>query len=169
MRDSGIVPVLLLLCLVAILAAGYFFFLNKEDYPVERLITNREGKTIEVLIQGKTGGYLHFDRMPEKRRYQIPLRDLSWSDRIFAFRLREEAPPPVVVKTVKKETDPYILNRIRKIDELEKKRLVIESEIASETLSELLHRKRQDQLKELENDIKELEVAIETYKWRIKK
>jgi hypothetical protein len=46
---------------------------------------------------------------------------------------------------------------------------VTKSEIESNSLSETLRSKRITEIEEYEKDIRELEVAIETYKWRVKK
>lgn len=169
MRNSRVVAVLIFLFLLLILIASFQLFVFKETYPVQREISNRKGQTIEVLIQGRVGDTLHFDRLPGGQRYEWDLDELSWKDRLFAFRLGQQTPPvvlEVVEKEKKKPVDPYIQNRIDRISDLRERISMFEKEIASGTLSSILQGRRQDQLIEMNNEIKELEVSIESYKWR---
>lgn len=169
MRNSRVVAVLIFLFLLLILIASFQLFVFKETYPVQREISNRKGQTIEVLIQGRVGDTLHFDRLPGGQRYEWDLDELSWKDRLFAFRLGQQTPPvvlEVVEKEKKKPVDPYIQNRIDRISDLRERISMFEKEIASGTLSSILQGGRQDQLIEMNNEIKELEVSIESYKWR---
>jgi len=115
---------------------------------------------------GRLGDTLYFNRTSDGRRYELPLSQLSRVDRWLAFRYPED-PPPQVPKP--RETDPYITNRLERIRELREKHEVIASEINSRTLSDLLQAKREIELQEIENEIAEMEVAIESYKWRNKR
>ncbi|MDF1861426.1 MAG: hypothetical protein P1U87_14515 [Verrucomicrobiales bacterium] len=173
MRNSRVGAILIFLLLLLILLASFHFFVFKETYPVQREISNQSGQTIDALIQGRVGDTLHFDRLPGGERYERNLDELSWKDRLFAFRLGQHTPPVVFEVTEQKEkkkpVDPYIQNRIDRISELRDKVTMFEKEVASGTLSSILQGRRQDQLIELNNEIKELEVSIETYKWRVKK
>lgn len=171
--NDGPRPILVvfLLFVAAVLFGAHFLFFAKDAYPVSREITNRDGKSIEVLIQGRVGDTLHFDRVPGGDRFHYRVDQLSWKDRILAFRLDQQA-PPVVKKAEeprKKETDPYIVNRLKRIRELQEKEKVITTEVSSLTLSELLQTRREEELASIVDEIKKLEVAIETYKWRNKK
>lgn len=61
-------------------------------YPFQRVITNAEGKQIEVTVVGRTQGALLFTRAGEDQRYDYPIADLSSKDRRFAESLPIHAP-----------------------------------------------------------------------------
>lgn len=61
-------------------------------YPVERSITNAEGKSIVVTIIGSTGAELIFTREGESKHYRYPFHKLSAGDRQFAEGLPVRVP-----------------------------------------------------------------------------
>lgn len=152
------------ICLVAGLGSA-IFFLTRPDFPVDREIVSKDGRKLAATILGKENDVITVERFSDRARFQIPSRNLAWTDQFFVFRLREEAPPPPP-KT--KNKDAYIENRERLIDQLRKKADLYRREIASNTLTDLLHTNRQTQLLEIEKEIRALQVAIDNYQYRTK-
>jgi hypothetical protein len=151
----------------AILAAGGIaaFQFTRPGFPVARVIVNQDGKELEANILGKWEGYLTVERSINGQRFDLPIQTLSLSDKAYAFRLREEKaplPPP----TREKADAPYIASRLEAIKELKQREDVYQIEIQSGTLSDLLQNRRAEELQSVQKEIKNLEVAIETYKFR---
>lgn len=148
-------------------AAAYLTFtLSGPDFPVTRTIVNTEGKALDVIILGKLRGHLSLERISDGGRFEVPVDSLVIKDRVYAWRLPELSAPPQAP-----EPEPetlYIANRRRAIDDLNKKAAIFEAEIRSGTLSELLQRRRTEQLAALRKEIKTLEVAIGTYNYRVR-
>lgn len=149
----------------AILAGGAYatFELNRPSFPVVRLLVNQEGKKLLAKIIGKWEGYLIVERSADGKQLEVPINTLCLNDKIYAFRLREGQPPPVAQINVE---DAYISSRRKAIKDLETRAEVYKREIRSLTLNDLLHQARVEQLAKVQLEIKNLEVAIETYKFR---
>jgi len=156
-----IVRTLFLLVLLVVAGAYAWWVQTAPGIPVSRTITNSDGQSLEVVIVGRLGQTLHFDRVSDGARYELNFGKLSWKDRIlFAERLPEQAPPAIVAE---KPVDPYIASRRKSIADLERKRAEFVAEIESGSLSNILARKRQEDLVSLEREILELEGAIDAY------
>lgn len=156
-----------LLFLILVGAAAFYWFVTKPVLPLDRTITNTQGKSLEVTIQGKDSVNLQVDRRADGERFEIPIQSLVWKDRIVAMRLPNEAAPPKVVVN-EKAVDPYVASRQKELAALREKRDLFEKELESNTLGEMLARKRKDDLAALQKEIRELEVAIEAYQYRQK-
>ncbi|MEM7603288.1 MAG: hypothetical protein AAF357_17985, partial [Verrucomicrobiota bacterium] len=115
------------------------------------------------------GNTIYFDRAPDSQRFEIEIDSLSLKDRIFCFQLREAQPSPPKVVEEKEKEDRYIEIRRVEIEKLRVKEKVIQDEISSKTLSKLLHQNRIDQIAKVQKEIRELELAIKTYNYRMKK
>ncbi len=153
----------------AILAGGAYaaFELTRPGFPVSRVIVNQEGKELEAKILGKWDGALTVERIADGQRFDLSVNTLSLADRAYALRLREEkAPPPPAPEPSAKPEDPYITSRRKAINDLKERANIYTVEINSGTLSDLLHQARIEQLAKVQMEIKNLEVAIETYKFR---
>lgn len=137
-------------------------------FPVSRVITNSEGKDLDVLIQGKSGETLTIDRVSDGTRYTIPVRSLSFMDRIFVMRLSDQEAPGLPKEPGKPE-DPYIERRLASIEELRRKSILYKSEMQSRDRKDTLYNLRKEQLAALEREIKALEMSIETYKYQVLK
>ncbi|MEX2578090.1 MAG: hypothetical protein WD342_03450 [Verrucomicrobiales bacterium] len=159
--------------IIAVFGAAIYLALTllRPGFPVPRTITNNTGDELEVVVQGKSGDHLIVDRVSDDQRFHVPIHTLALRDRMFAARLPNRAAPPLPEepKEPPKPTDRYIDNRTKAIAELKRKRDVIVKEINSRTLNHTLHQNRLEQLTKAELEIKELEVAIETYKYRNKR
>jgi hypothetical protein len=131
------------------------------DLPVHRTITSSDGKSLKVRIVGKQPNVLIVERVSDNVRFEIPLERLSEADKRFFNRLRNEVLP----KTTPDEPDYVTKRRILILDLTERAELY-KKEIASQTLSSNLHEKRIQDLANVEKEIRELEVAIENFKFR---
>lgn len=155
-----IVRILFLLVLLVIAGAYAWWVQTAPGIPVSRTITNSEGQSLEVVIVGRLGQTLHFDRVSDGTRYELSFGKLSWKDRVFAERLPEQAPPAVVVE---KPVDPYVASRQKSIADLERKKAEFIAELESGGLSNILARKRHEDLVAVEKEILELQGAIDAY------
>ena len=143
--------------------------LFRPGFPSERLIVNKEGKELSVVIVGKLRDTLIIERKSDSQRFQIPVHSLSLKDRFFVLRLPERAAPEIPKVQpieVKEPEDQYVTNRLLAIEGLKKKAELYEKEIGSGTLNDLLQRSRIEELEGVNKEIRSLEVAIETYKFR---
>ncbi len=152
--------ILFLLVLLVIAAVYGWWVQTAPGIPVSRTITNTEGQSLEVVVVGRVGQTLHFDRLSDGTRYDLPFGKLSWKDRIFAERLPEQAPPAVVKE---EPVDPYIANRQKAISELQRKQREFIAEIESGSLTNILARKRREDLESTEKEILELQGEINAY------
>jgi len=152
--------VLLFLALVFVAGGWVYWDQTRPEFPVQRTLVNEDGKSLEVMIVGKIGEVLHIERTSDGARFELPLAKLGWQDRFFAERLREKTPPPVLVRKEAEPEDPYIASRLQRIAELEQRRTEFTAEIKSGSLSQILGRKRQQDLIEIGKEIKELQAAI---------
>ena len=156
-----------LLFLILVGAAAFYWFVTKPVLPLDRTLTNTQGKSLEVRIQGKDSVNLQVDRRADGERFEIPIQSLVWKDRIVAMRLPNEAAPPKVVVN-EAPADPYIASRQKELAALREKRGLFIKELESQTLGAMLARKRRDDIISIEKEIRELEVAIEAYQYRQK-
>ncbi len=140
-------------------------------FPVSRVITNSEGKELNVLIHGKLGETLTIERVSDGSRYTIPVRSLSFKDRIFVMRLLDQrapglpAPPP---EPAKPEV-PFIARRLESIEELKRKVKLYKAEIQSRDPKDSIYNLRREQIAAIEREIKSIEMTIETYKYQVLK
>lgn len=157
---------------ILILLTGYvIFYYSRPSFPIRTEIKNIEGKSLDVVIIGKIADTIYFNRMPDKTRFTLALDQLAFKDRIYLTLLKGEAPPPLPTDTTVKPKyeDNYIQNRVNHIAELKEKLKVMELEFDSDTLSPVLKNDYPRRIAILEHEIKTLEVAIKTHRYRLKK
>ena len=154
----------LLLLLLIFLVAGYGYWKRTEpEIPMQRTFVNDEGKSLEATVVGRTGQILHVQRNDDGARFELEFGKLGWKDRLFAERLPEQAPPPIVEKDGKETADPYVTSRRTRIEELKRKEAEFTAEIESGALNNLLARKRREDLLSVEKEIIELQGAIDAH------
>lgn len=161
-RSLGILMLLLIGSVV------FYAFVTKPEYPLDRTITNNQGKSLEVTIQGKDSVNLHVQRRSDGERFVIPTRSLVWQDQLVVMRLPNQEAPPKAVTEDAVPPDPYIASREKELKRLKEKRDLFVSELESKTLGTMLARKRQGDLLAVEKEIRELEVAIRNYQYQRK-
>lgn len=156
----------------AILLAVLVIYFTRPSLPIRRVIQNTEGKSIDAVINGKINDTVYFIRMPDREEFSLTLDKLSFRDRVLLTILKEQAPPPPPSKAdpIPPEfSDNYIKNREKKIIELQSKLEVMNLELNSRTLGEMMENAYARRIAVHEREIRELEVAIETYRYRLKK
>ena len=158
--------VLLILALL-IGAALLSWKLTKPAIPVNRILENAEGRRLDVVIQGKNDRTLFVDRVTDGERFEIPIQSLGWKDKFFAMRLKEQAPPAQIAKE-EEPVDSYLASRIRDIKALEEKKALFIQEISSGALSDILGRKRQEDVVKIDQEIKKLSASMDIYRARNK-
>jgi len=156
-----------LLVLLLIGSAVFYWFVTKPELPLDRTIVSNQGKSLEVTIQGKDPVNLHVDRRSDGERFEIPIESLVWKDRLVVMRLPNQSPPPKAVAS-EAAVDPYIASREKELKGLREKRDLFAKELKAKTLGEILARKRKEDLFAVEKEIRELEVAIEAYRYQQK-
>lgn len=153
-----------LLFLILVGAAVFSWFVMVPGFPFDRTITNSQGKSLDVTIQGKDSRSIYADRRADGERFTVPIRSLSPKDRLFMMVLPNQTAPPKVAP-IKKE-DGFVETRLKLIAELTVKLELYEKEVSSQTLNDLLARKRYEDILKIKNEIKTLQVAIDGYKYR---
>lgn len=153
-----------ILLLMAIALGGAFYgyrHLRQPDFPIARTLTSTEGRAIDAVILGKSGGILHIERSADLSRFDLPIERLAAADRAFASRLPELAVAPPPMPTAPE--DPYIASRLSLIADLERK--IKEAEavvVADATMSGALLRKRQEDIIKMRREIDGMKSQIET-------
>ena len=142
--------------------------LTKPAIPVNRILENAEGRRLDVVIQGKNGATLFVDRVGDGERFEIPIQSLGWKDRFFVMRLEEQAPPVKLVKKEEEPVDPYLESREGEIKALEEKKALFVQEISSGSLSDILARKRKEDVGTIDLEIRKLTLSIDQYRYRNK-
>ncbi len=87
-------------------------------YPTERQMTDRKGRTLDVVITGRSEEKVAFRRKSDGKTYDYPIAQLAAKDAAFVRTL------PVTkyaVEPVKREVPRYIKHREKEIAELERK------------------------------------------------
>ena len=153
----------------AALLAGIAIYMTRPEYPFQRSIKNTEGKKVEALITGKIADTVYFTRLPDREEFTLTLDKLAYRDRFRLWILEEQAPPPKPAPVPPEFSDNYIENREEKIAELNKKLDIMKYEYKSGTLNPIMKENYKKRLANIEHEIKTLDVAIETYLYRLKK
>ncbi|MCB1205808.1 MAG: hypothetical protein KDN18_16215 [Verrucomicrobiae bacterium] len=154
---------LALIVLLLLAGARIAWQATRPEIPLTRTWISEDGKSLEAEAVGRTGQILHLERSSDHQRFELPFSRLSWKDRFIAERLPEQAPPPLVAEKDSEPEDPYVANRRKAIADLTRKRAEYIAEIESGSLSSLLSRKRREDVLKVEEEIVELEGAINLY------
>ncbi len=149
----------------------YFYRVRKKDpprleVPFKRELTDANGRKITAQIVGKSSSGVTVVVEGTKHRSDIPFSNLSPEDIQFLSKIRTRTPPEVAEQLVKDV--PYVERRKAEIEELKKKAAILQLQISSGTLNDILVKNRTIQYQTVTKEIRVLETAIETYKWRNK-
>ncbi len=150
----------------AILLASIIIYFARPGYPIRRVIKNTEGVPVDVVIIGKITDTIYFTRMPDRKNFELTLDKLAFRDRVLLTFLKDQAPPAT---TPDRFSDNYVKNRLQKIEQLKKKEKIMVYELESATLNPIMEKDYQRRIDVIRKDIRTLEVAIETYRYRLKK
>ena len=127
--------------------------------PVEREITDAQGRTIAARIVGKDAFELKIVRLSDSQPFSLPISSLSEADRAFAKRI-------AIAETDAASSSgggpPYIANREKAIEALEKEvsALLIELTPMGKTFT---RDRLQRELQEIRAEIAELRTDIADY------
>lgn len=137
-------------------------------FPIERAITDLQGRKLTVSILGKTGNDIFFTRQVDGKHFRLAISRLSPSDREFVRNLPSLAPPSGLKiegeengNTLARDSR-YVAIRREKIQELkdEKSRLYEEAEVTSNRIT---MRTNYSEIERIEKEIEELETDIDSY------
>ncbi|MDC0259542.1 hypothetical protein OAK43_04815 [Verrucomicrobiales bacterium] len=136
------------------------------SYPVSRLITDANGRELQVEILGRSDDQITIVRQSDSSRFDLPILKLSAADQSFVKRLPLKSAPKVASanSTVNSTTPRYIQVRIEDIAQMKRDIEFKKAEIKSKTLNPILTSTRRTQINDLENEIKRITLDIETYK-----
>lgn len=136
------------------------------SYPVSRLITDANGRELQVEILGRSDDQITIVRQSDSSRFDLPISKLSAADQSFVKRLPLKSAPKVASanSTVTSTAPRYIQVRIEDIAQMKRDIDFKKAEIKSKTLDPILTNTRRTQINDLENEIKRITLDIETYK-----
>jgi len=143
------------------------------EYPVHRTLTSADGRSLEVVIFGRSLKNLSIERLSDGQRFDLPIANLDTTDRKFAELLPvtkddSEVTASVAEEPANKIVDSFIQSRLDAISNLKLKRAALTNEIESGSLSDLIAKNRKKQLKSADAEIRSLQSAITQYKYRNK-
>ncbi len=137
-------------------------------FPIERAITDLQGRELKVSIVGKTGDDIFFTRQVDGKNFRLAISRLSPSDREFVRQLPSLAPPSGL--KIEGETDQnasseqprYVSIRNERIKELEdeKNRLYEETDL---TTNMIKVRTNRSEIERIDKEISELKADIQSY------
>ena len=169
------VSILTLLLILAAAGLGVKIFLEKQaetyDYPVHRTITSEDGRSLEVVIHGRSESMLSIERLSDGREFDWEISKLSAEDQEFAEKLALTTKDEILAAEREKsqqDSDSYIESRLKRIEDLQSRYEALEIEIASGSLTPSVLTNRRTQRDRIEQEIEELHSAIAQYKYRNK-
>ena len=127
-------------------------------YPIDRLITDKKGRTIDAKITGKSPDSITFFRKSDGKRFEYPISDLSVKDKAFV-----EGLPRNRKEKMARPSPPYIAHREKELQSLHEQiaRLTAKAEGSS---SEIEQRSLKRDIDLLRPRIVKLNEQIETYR-----
>lgn len=132
-----------------------------EAFPVDRLLTDTEGRHLDAEIRGRDEKQVSILRKSDQRTFRIPISQLSSRDRAFVRSLPvSEIPPADPEITVAKP--PYVTQREAELGALTEKRKALEREWF-ETESDIRKSSLRRDLELLKPQIARLEAQIQAY------
>lgn len=90
-----LLTILVLLAIVLLGVAVIAFEFARPEIPVQRLLTDRQGKEHDVTIVGKENGALLVETRLASDSSEIPIHSLILNDRLFALWLADQPAPQI--------------------------------------------------------------------------
>ncbi|MCF6314137.1 MAG: hypothetical protein L3J39_16940 [Verrucomicrobiales bacterium] len=115
--------------------------------PVERTITSKDGKSLQVSIVNRTATHITIVRAKDQKTFDLPIAKLSPEDQSFVKIL------PISKKVVKTVTDLRRENRQKEIARLREKVRELEGELSSGALNGSQSSMMKGKIKRLRQDI----------------
>lgn len=138
---------------------------NKVEIPVDRILTDDQGRSLDATIVGKSAEAVQIIRKSDGLNAEIPIAKLAEKDRQFVDGLDMAAPPAdfAVGRTreaaSKKESNPYVQNRLDEIARLQEENIKLQIEADSSTNS-MVVKNRLNTIEKNEQEIEKLRTAI---------
>lgn len=141
--------------------------------PVDRTITDNNGRSLEVRIIARSGTHVRMVRLSDGLKFDLPFAELSEDDRRFVIRIPETpylgslAARPSSVGREKRETPPYIKSREEAISRLEIKLQEQREELESDS-SSFSEGKTSPRVSRMEKEVEKTNAEIIRLKAQIK-
>ena len=166
----------LILIVVAAILGARVYLENREEsteYPIHRTLTSADGRSLDVVIHGRSTSNLSIERLSDGQRFDLPIETLDTVDREFSQLLpvtkkESEVAAPEIKKPEPEIVDSYIQSRLDAISDLRSKRTALLDEIETGSFSDLIAKNRKNELKRVDKEIEGLQSAITQYKYRKK-
>lgn len=129
----------------------------KADYPIDRVISDSQGRQTDVRIIGRESDNIIFVRKSDDKRFIFPISKLSEDDKTFASSLSYKIPP-----ALEKEKPSYISIREKEIERLKEEIQGLKN--VKNKPSKLQGRGRKRRIDLLDAKIEELLQEIRSYR-----
>lgn len=137
-------------------------------FPIEREITDLQGRKLKVSIIAKTGDDIIFTREIDGKTFRLPILQLASEDRTFAAQLLPKAPPEGLAiegesSSNEGDSEPrYVTSRKEEIRQLELEYTNLREE-AEATSNSITRRSNYSEMERLNEKIAELKIEIQVY------
>lgn len=150
------------------LLPSIFPSLNKVAIPVDRVLTDNQGRSLDATIVGKSADAVQVVRKSDGLNAEIAIANLAENDRAFVEALDAVSPPDGFLvgrkkESGKKEPDPYIKSRLDEIARLEEENSRLQIE-ADSTTNSMVSKNRLNTIDKNEEEIEKLRTAIQLYR-----
>ena len=129
--------------------------------PVDKVLTDTEGRELDAIVLGKNHTHLFVTRKVDNLNFEVAIETLSPADQKFAEAIPFQRPPSDFADN--KVYPPYIKSRLEAIADLEEKNEVLRGEISGTTNS-MIVRTKETQIKKNEKEIERFRADIEKYR-----
>lgn len=129
--------------------------------PVNRVLTDAQGRELDAVILGKNQTHLYVTRKVDNTNFEVAIETLSPADQSFADAIPFQRPPSNFEDNI--VHPPYIKSRLEAIADLEEKIEVLYNEIES-TSNSMIVRTKETQIKKNEKEIERFRSDIEKYR-----
>lgn len=166
----------LILVVVAAILGARVYLENREEsmeYPIHRTLTSADGRSLDVVIHGRSTSNLSIERLSDGQRFDLPIAKLDAVDREFTQQLpvtkkESKATTSAPRAPAKDSADSFIQSRVKAIADLRSKRTALLDEIETGSFSDLIAKNRKNELKRVDKEIEGLQSDITQYKYRNK-
>lgn len=142
--------------------------LIKGRIPVDRQLTDDQGRSLDATIVGRTLDTLQVVRKSDGLNAEISIAKLSAEDRKFAEELEVKPAPAsfevgLTRSSPDNNVDSYVQNRLDEIERLQEENRKLQTE-AESTTNSMLSRSRMSTIRRNEAEIEKLNAAIKTFR-----
>jgi len=131
---------------------------EESAYPVDRMITDKKGRNIDVKITGKGPDSITFLRKSDGKRFEYLIENLSVKDKAFV-----EGLPRNLKEKMVRPTPPYLASREKELTELNEQVERLKAKIQRAS-TEFRERTLKSELNRIIPRVEQLTDQIEAYK-----